>query len=272
MKQFISNRLSLAALLVMAFTLATAGQETKQSKPVVLILGSYHMGNPGLDLHNVQADDVRTEKRQKEIAAFLAILKKFQPTKIAIEAEPKNFKAAERYAQYLSGEYQLKSDEVDQIAYRLAKELKHPKVFQVDWQGSFDFDKVLASAKANNQMPFAEQILTTGKAETAKLGEMMKKANVTELFTYLNDEQRVDEWHQTYMKYVHIGRGNDYAGADLTRDWYERNLKIYANITRITETPNDRILVLVGGGHLKLLQQFVKDSGEYDLERLSKYL
>ncbi len=40
---------------------------------------------------------------------------------------------------------------------------------------------------------------------------------------------------------------------------------------RTTDSPNDRILVLIGAEHLKLLQEFVKDSGEYDLEQLSKY-
>jgi hypothetical protein len=71
---------------------------------------------------------------------------------------------------------------------------------------------------------------------------------------------------------VRVGKDSDYAGTDLVSDWYARNLKIYANLTRIAESPNDRILVLYGAGHLKLLQQFVKDSGEYDLELLDKYL
>ncbi len=73
-------------LAIFAFTLPIAAQETKQTKPVVMILGSYHMGNPGLDLNNIKADDVLAEKRQKEIAEFIALIKKFKPTKIAIEA------------------------------------------------------------------------------------------------------------------------------------------------------------------------------------------
>ncbi len=52
-----------AALFVCAAFLASnISAQTKQTKPVVMILGSYHMGNPGLDLNNIKADDVRTRK------------------------------------------------------------------------------------------------------------------------------------------------------------------------------------------------------------------
>ena len=265
-------RFCLAAIFVFGFSQATAAQDAKQAKPVVMILGSYHMGNPGRDLNNVKADDVRAERRQKEIADFLAVLKKFKPTKIAVEAVPQNTETSQAYALYLKGEYQLKPNETDQIAFRLAKESNHPKLFQIDWQGNFDFGKVLASAKANRQTAETDYFMMTGKKETGKINEVLKTSSVTDIFRYLNDEARVDEWHRYYLKLVRVGKDSDYAGTDLLSDWYERNLKIYANLTRIAESPNDRILVLYGAGHLKLLQQFVKDSGEYDLELLSKYL
>lgn len=272
MKNILIYRICLAAIFVFGFSFAAAAQDAKQAKPVVMILGSYHMGNPGRDLNNVKADDVRTERRQKEIADFLAVLKKFKPTRIAIEAVPQNTQMSESYAQYLKGEYQLKSNEIDQIAFRLAKELNHPKLFQIDWQGNFDFDKVLASAKANNQTNETDYFMASGKKETGKITEIMKTSSVTDIFRYLNDPSRVDEWHRYYLKLARVGKDSDYAGTDLLSGWYERNLKIYANLTRITESPNDRILVLYGAGHLKLLQQFAKDSGEYDLELLGKYL
>ena len=37
----------------------------------LLILGTYHMANPGLDSYNVEADYVRSERRQKEIGELL---------------------------------------------------------------------------------------------------------------------------------------------------------------------------------------------------------
>ena len=57
------------------------------SHPEILVLGTYHMSNPGRDIYNMQADDVLSPKRQQEMAQLIEVLKKFHPTKIAIEAE-----------------------------------------------------------------------------------------------------------------------------------------------------------------------------------------
>ena len=35
------------------------------NKCTILLLGTYHMGNPGLDMHNVKSDDVLALNRQK---------------------------------------------------------------------------------------------------------------------------------------------------------------------------------------------------------------
>ena len=52
----------------------------------VMILGTYHFGNPGLDLHNMKSESVLTPGRQKELDDIATRLAKFNPTKIAVEA------------------------------------------------------------------------------------------------------------------------------------------------------------------------------------------
>ena len=85
-------------VLIFAFTLGSSfvSQAQQPSTPTpapataraeVLVLGVYHMANPGRDVFNMQADDVLAPKRQAEIAQLMEVLKKFQPTKIAIEAD-----------------------------------------------------------------------------------------------------------------------------------------------------------------------------------------
>ncbi len=73
------------------------------------------------------------------------------------------------------------------------------------------------------------------------------------------------------MMLSRIRNDKEYPGVDLLADWYKRNLKIFSNIARITESKNDRILIIIGAGHAKLLQQFIEDSGEYNWERADKY-
>src|ERR1041384_502852 len=52
-------------------------EEAKRAE--VLVLGVYHMANPGHDIFNMQADDVLAPKRQQEIVELAGVLKKFKP-------------------------------------------------------------------------------------------------------------------------------------------------------------------------------------------------
>ena len=47
-------------------------QGQSEKKAHVLVLGTFHMANPGRDIFNLKVDDVLTEKRQKEIAETVA--------------------------------------------------------------------------------------------------------------------------------------------------------------------------------------------------------
>ena len=59
-------------------------------KPTIMILGSTHLANDGLDVYNTKMDDVRTPKRQREIKQLVEQLREFKPTKIALERDEKN--------------------------------------------------------------------------------------------------------------------------------------------------------------------------------------
>ena len=63
-------------------------QQTTQ-KPTIMILGSTHLANDGLDYFNTKMDDVRSSKRQREIEQLVSQLKAYQPTKIALEVDEK---------------------------------------------------------------------------------------------------------------------------------------------------------------------------------------
>src|SRR6267142_3155389 len=85
-------------------------QNATPKKAHVLVMGTFHMANPGHDIFNLKVDDVLTEKRQKEIAETVAALKKFRPTKIAIESDPGG-KRVQQYQDYLDGKYTLTRNE-----------------------------------------------------------------------------------------------------------------------------------------------------------------
>src|SRR2546426_2347477 len=98
--------------LTLGATLPAVSQPSPAEKPAaparaeVLVLGVYHMANPGHDLFNMQADDVLAPKRQVEIAQVIAALKKFHPTKIAVEADVFGDRIPKTYADYLAGKHE----------------------------------------------------------------------------------------------------------------------------------------------------------------------
>src|SRR5688572_32992139 len=63
----IAVTLSMLAALPTSAAGQFAALAGKTAGAQVLVIGSYHMSNPGLDAIRVPADDVRTEKRQREI-------------------------------------------------------------------------------------------------------------------------------------------------------------------------------------------------------------
>jgi hypothetical protein len=87
-----------------------------------------------------------------------------------------------------------------------------------------------------------------------------------------NDLAGLQQSHQSYLTMARVGEGKEYVGIDWVKGWYERNLKIFVNLTRIVTAPQDRILVIYGAGHIPLLSQFIRDSGLYTLESVETYL
>ena len=246
-------------------------------KPTLMILGTHHMANPGKDAVNFKADDVLTPKRQREVEQLVKRLKEFKPTKIAVEVEPeKDAELEERYQNYLNGSYQLRRNEVDQIGFRLARAMGHHKVYPVDWNkpspvdfATIDFESF---AKANNQKALLEDAYSKAQRSVARGEEIQERGSLIDLYRFGNHSKNLREGHRIYFTLARIGKNDQYPGADWVQYWYGRNLKIFVNLTRITESDDDRILLIIGSGHVWVLQQFVEDSGYYILESPLKYL
>ncbi len=247
-----------------------------KTKPTLVILGTYHMSATRTNIINREVDDITSPERQRQVVKLVEKLKEFKPTKIALECDIEDdAKVHEFYNQYLGGTRQLSKNETNQIGFRLAKELGHKKVYCVDW-GIFPedplywYEKYAAKdAELNNFLKGVNEDLKKDvDAETEKLVRL----SVTDQLIFLNQPERAEESHQRYFEIMRIGRGQEYVGANYLSWLYGRNMKIFNNITRITDSMNDRILVVYGNGHLKLLNQFAKESSFYTVESPLKHL
>jgi Family of unknown function (DUF5694) len=260
----------------LALTLAIGRAHTQQSTPQpdraeVLVLGVYHMANPGHDIFNMKADDVLAPKRQQEIAQLMEVLKRFRPTKIAIEADPWSQRTSKEYSDYLGGKYTLSTNEIDQIGYRLAKELGHQRVYPVDADGEFPWPRVVNYAKGSGRSKELDTIM-------GEIGDMVKAQDaylashtVLETLLYMNADAKVAQDVGYYYREAHFGEGGDWAGADLVADWFRRNMRIYTNVVKLVDSPNDRILVIFGNGHLGWLREDFASDPEIRLRKLAEF-
>ncbi|MGA7077397.1 MAG: DUF5694 domain-containing protein [Terriglobales bacterium] len=255
-------------LIFCALAISTTAWAQSDARPEILVLGTYHMANPGRDVVNMQADDVLSPKRQQEIAQLVEVLKKFHPTKVAIEADIGSERAQQEYSDYVAGKYTLSRNETNQIGYRLAKELGHHTVYPVDVEGDFPWGHLINYAKANGRAEKFDAMSATMGTEVKAQGDFLQSHTVLEMFEYMNSDARVAKDVAFYFATVPYGDEMDYAGPDLLAAWYQRNIRIYNNIVRLIESPNDKILVIYGAGHLGWLRQDAANDATVKLRKL----
>jgi hypothetical protein len=240
----------------------------------VLIVGMVHLGSPGRDLVNPEIKDILGQRRQKEIRELVDRLKAFRPTKIALESTPDAASLQQHLSQYLAGTYTLTADERDQIGLRLAKEAKHTRVYGIDFSMDLDFEGMVDYAKKNAQGELIQAMMSEFESKMApKLAaDYLEKRSIREILQEANAPDSDALAHRMYLTALRIGKGKDYPGADLVSRWYRRNLHIATNIARLSEQPGERILVLIGAGHCKLLREFLGEMTGFEVVGCSEYL
>lgn len=256
-------------LLGLLAVVITPPSARAQAVPEILILGTFHMANPGHDIHNMDAGDILSPARQREMAELLEVLQRFRPTKIAIEANVHSNRAAHQYEAYLAGSYTLTRNEIDQIGYRLARDLGLDSVYAVDEDGDFPYYRVLNYAKANGrEAAFRAMEAATGE-RVERQATFFRTHTILETLAYMNADSSVARDVGAYYEFVPFGEPYEYAGADLVASWFQRNIRIYSNIRALVTSADDRILVIYGAGHLGWLRQFVASDPAVRLRTLA---
>ena len=96
--------------------------------------------------------------------------------------------------------------------------------------------------------------------------QLLRQSTVRQYLAHLNSAAKIQKNHEGYMtSLLPTDDPAIYKKADIVANWYKRNLRIFANINRVTEPGKDRILVIIGAGHLKLLKEFATEAPYFDL-------
>jgi hypothetical protein len=221
----------------------------------VLVVGSYHMSNPGLDAISVRADDVLAPKRQAEIERLAERLAQFRPTKVAVEIPfGRDSTSNSLYRRYLQGTHALDRTEMQQIGFRVARRAGLTRIYGIDYPLDVNVAGVMVWALTHGQPDLAMSAQSLTTRLLAEADSMMKNAPAGDIIAALNSP-RADSAHGIYMAALRVGADTSYPGATMTARWYERNLKIASNVLRLIESPNDRVLVLIGAAHGPILRE-----------------
>ena len=243
----------------------------------LMLLGTFHFQPRHLDRHKSQfTPDVLSDEYQVGIAEVADRLASFQPTKVAIERTADQQAEIDReYGAYLRDEFTLPADEVYQLGFRLAKRLGHSGVHCVNaWDRHYEPQvDVEAYAREHGQKHLLTQWWPRFERWYEHLDRLMTQITLRELLLGFNSEEAVLKNHGPSMvDWFRVGVGDDYPGVDRVTGWDNRNLRIFANIQRITESPDERILLVIGAGHLPILRHCALASPEYELVELHDYL
>lgn len=224
----------------------------------ILVIGSYHMSNPGLDAVSVKADDVLSAKRQREIDELVTRLASFRPTKVAVEIPfGRDSMSNALYRRYMQGTHTPDRTEMQQLGFRVAKTANLQRIYGVDYNLDVNLGGVMIWALTHGQAELASAAQSLSATLLAEADSMMKHATVSEIISALNSA-RADSVHGIYLAALRVGADTSYPGATVAARWYERNLKIASNILRVIDSPTDRVLVVIGAAHAPILRELLE--------------
>ena len=235
----------------------------------VLVLGTFHMANPGHDLHNLVVDDVLAPRRQGELAGVTAALARFAPTLVAVEWP--RAEVTERYRKYLDQSLPPSRNETVQLGFRLARAAK-ARVEGIDADGDFPYEPVAAWAGKHGRGAELEGLGKLVESELREEGRVLAERGIGGALRLLNDPARIFQMHSAfYPRTLQYGAGDEQPGVDLLTAWYRRNFRICANLAQQVK-PGDRVVVLYGAGHAHLLRQCVREMPDWKLVEAVDYL
>ena len=247
--------------------------------PEVLLLGTFHFGYPDLDAHVTAEDDrvdVLSPQRQQELSELLDVVMRFKPNKLCVETQ--GGWLMHEYHEYRSGTRKLGRNEFYQIGFRMMDRAKLDTMYAVD-----AFPLVMDLYNSPDSLRYkpwldslyqgwdfgGEDVLSQRYGAWYTATDKAKKHNtLLDIFLAMNDDHALDRGYGAYLNGYFKLPGH--RGADVHAiHWYSRNLRIFRNIQDITTSPDDRILVVFGAGHMGILKHLFACSPEYKLVRLA---
>lgn len=254
--------------------MSASAQQQKEKQLEVLLVGTFHFDNPGLDVAKFKDADILSPQRQKEVEAVTSLLKQFAPDKIFIEATPSDqHRIDSAFALYKAGKKALGASETEQLGFRLAKQLGLSTIYGVDYhEAEFPFDSLMKSAREAGQTDITSFVQSTIETVQQSFNEALQKFTIKEMLLRENSEDLLKLQHAFYFKLLPAGKPGNHVGSYLVSEWWRRNMVIYENILKQLDGKEQKILVIFGSGHTAILHELMKFNAAIKLVSVSEAL
>lgn len=271
------------ALTALFLTLA-AFSYGQAKKVKVLLIGTFHFNNPGSDAVKEKDYDILSAESQKELEWMAERIKSFRPSQVFVEWEYDQQRELDSlYRLYLDGQYFSSLDkqarhyryysqgEIFQLAFRVSRKADIRKVTAIDYEDAvFPYDSMMTAIRSAGQtrlLDWNKQYNEVSAANSAR------DKSLTQKLLRLNSKEERRDNRSWYLSFAsRAGNDKTFVGAYLTSEWYRRNLYMYSLVQKNITPDDDRIVVLLGAGHISLIEQFVKDDDRFELVELRDVL
>lgn len=190
------------------------------------------------------------------------------------------------YQAYRKGNLSRARNEIWQVAGRTAKRLNHKHLYQCDQPGNYSmyYGMIEVYAKSNNRGQELKNYSGRGMTEplTNKVNQdsLLNNSDLLEYIKWLNSKEVQNSSHAHDINvYPQLGNTNVFhydstyfLGANLTIDWYRRNILIYAKMLAQLNYAEKAIFLIIGNDHVSILKQMFQANPYFEVVETEKWL
>lgn len=254
-------------------TEATASDAAPSDKIKVLNFATFHMGNTS-DANSTEFDE-KNKKNQEDAKKIAQMIAAFKPTIICVEVSPsRDAELNAEYQKYIDNPQITSSyyGEVGLVAFEVGRLSNIARLHGIDHKMSYNYNiaaEITNSIDSTTINSYYENPLKDYPELNVNENDLslVEKLRLVNTVNYLDFLIAVNADMLAFA-----GTENGFEGADEAAKYYQRNLRIYSNLNRISATKEDRIFILSGGSHTAFLGEFMKRSPKYEVVNTLDYL
>jgi hypothetical protein len=233
-------------------------EKNNSNKIKVLNFGTAHLSSTS-DV-NSSMINLEDPKEKADLEKMVRKIAEFKPTVILLELEPKNNEyIKETFAEYkIDQKERLNySDELNSIGLEVGRLSETERIYGIDSQIDFDYPSLIELANQTK----------TDSLFVTKMMDYYKKLNslkLKEQFIEMNTKESKMKTFDFYNFLATQHSENNYEGAKVISEFYERNLRMYSNLNDLKLSKNDRVFILAGATHTAYLDIFIGNSAKHN--------